>query len=72
MAPVNTLRMILVAGAVVAAVAALVFKAWLAAGLLAVGIVGHALLWVHLHRTGGADRDRGSGPAVSTTADSGA
>ena len=53
MAPVdaiNTMRAILVGGAVLAGVVAAVFGYWLVVGLLAVGVAFHGLLWLHLHR----------------------
>jgi hypothetical protein len=47
---VNSLRAVLVAGAALAAVVAAVAGMWLTVAILAVGLVGHGLLWVRLHR----------------------
>jgi hypothetical protein len=51
MQQVNALRAILVAGAVIAALLTALAGIWSATALLAVGVVGHALLWRHLRRT---------------------
>ena len=50
MATINMLRGVLVAGAVLAAVVAAAYQQWAAVAIMVVGIVAHALLWVHLHR----------------------
>jgi hypothetical protein len=50
MQQVNALRAILVAGAVIAALLTALAGIWSATALLAVGVVGHALLWRHLRR----------------------
>ncbi len=50
MASVNLLRAVLVGGAVVAAIAAAVVQQWAVTALFTAGIIGHALLWVYLHR----------------------
>jgi hypothetical protein len=47
---INTLRAILVAGAAVAAVIAAFEGVWLATAVLAIGVAGHLLFWVYLHR----------------------
>lgn len=50
MEQVNALRAILVAGAVMAALISAALGFWSAALVLAVGVVGHALLWRYLAR----------------------
>jgi hypothetical protein len=50
METINTLRVLLVAGAVLAAVVAAAYGQWVAVVLLVAGIAGHMALWVHLHR----------------------
>ena len=50
MQQVNALRAILVAGAVIAALLTALAGIWSATALLAVGVIGHALLWRHLRR----------------------
>ena len=50
MATLNMLRGLLVAGAAVAAVIALVLGQWAAALILTAGIIAHGALWVRLHR----------------------
>ena len=50
MEQVNALRAILVAGAVIAAILTAFAGFWSATALLAVGVLGHALLWRHLRR----------------------
>ena len=50
MQQVNAMRAVLVAGAVIAAVLTALAGFWSATVLLAVGVVGHALLWRHLRR----------------------
>jgi hypothetical protein len=50
MASLNAMRGILVAGAVVATLVAAASGMWAVVAILGVGLVGHALLWVHLHR----------------------
>ena len=50
MATINMFRGILVAGAVFAAVVALIYGQWVAALILGAGIAMHAALWVRLHR----------------------
>lgn len=50
MEAVNSLRIVLVAGAVAAALGAVVFGEWVAAGVLLVGIAIHGWLWWHLHQ----------------------
>lgn len=47
---INTLRAILVGGAVIAAVVASRSGWWVTVLVLGAGIAAHALLWVHLHR----------------------
>jgi uncharacterized membrane protein YhhN len=47
---VNTLRAVLVAGAVLAAGFAFAAGQWLVMAVLLVAIVAHGLLWVHLAR----------------------
>lgn len=51
MEQVNAMRAVLVAGAVIAAALCAFMGLWSAAVVLAAGVVGHALLWRHLHRT---------------------
>ncbi|CAN5395527.1 hypothetical protein BH23ACT7_BH23ACT7_09830 [soil metagenome] len=55
MAAVNTLRAILVAGAVLAAVVAAANRQWAAAAVLVVGVAVHGLLSVYQHRTSARD-----------------
>lgn len=50
MEQINTLRAVLVGGAVLAAVTAAAYGWWSAALILTVGILAHGLLWLHLHR----------------------
>jgi uncharacterized membrane protein YhhN len=45
------LRAVLVAGAVIAALFAATAGQWLVVAILAVGVVGHALLWMYLYRS---------------------
>jgi hypothetical protein len=47
---INTMRAVLVGGAGMAAIVAAFFGWWLTTVILAVGIVLHVALWVHLHR----------------------
>lgn len=47
---INTLRSLLVGGAVFAAVVAALFGRWTVVAVMAVGIAAHAGLWVHLRR----------------------
>lgn len=54
----NTLRAILVGLAAVAFVILLVFRQFLAATFLGVGITFHGLLWVHLWRRARAANER--------------
>lgn len=54
MASMNTLRGLLVAGAVLAAVIAAVYQQWSAVAILSVGILAHFAMWAHLHRNGPA------------------
>lgn len=54
MSTLNTMRAMLVGGAVFAAVVAMVFGHWSVVGILALGIAAHAALWVHLRRSGQA------------------
>ena len=49
---VNTMRAILVAGAVVAAIIAAALGMWPAALVLSVGIAGHFALWAYVRRNG--------------------
>ena len=53
----NTLRAILVGFATVAAVLLGFSGEWLPAGIMALGIVAHGLLWAHLWRQRRRDRD---------------
>lgn len=50
MATINMMRGLLVAGAVLAVVVAVVLGQWAAAVILSAGIVAHAALWIRLHR----------------------
>jgi hypothetical protein len=52
MESLNTMRAILVAGAVVAALIAAAFGVWSAAGVLTVGVVAHGAMWWYIHRRG--------------------
>ena len=52
MESVNTMRAILVAGAVVAAIVAAALGVWTAALIMAVGVAGHFALWAYVHRHG--------------------
>ena len=60
MATLNMFRGLLVAGAVLAAVIAVAYQQWAAAGILLVGILAHAGLWVYLHKQRSASGDHGS------------
>lgn len=53
MRTINTMRGLLVGGAVLAAFVAALFGQWSVVVVLAVGIAAHAGLWVYLARTGG-------------------
>jgi hypothetical protein len=57
MPEINTMRAILVAGAVLAVVVAAVVQQWAPVGILTVGIGAHALMWRHLHREAAARAD---------------
>jgi hypothetical protein len=59
MATINMLRGLLVAGAVLAVIVAAAYQQWAAVGILTLGIVAHALLWVHLHRHPSPPEPRG-------------
>lgn len=50
MESINTLRAVLVAGAVVAAIGSAVVGEWIATAVLAVGLAAHGWLWWHLAR----------------------
>ncbi len=50
MQSVNTLRAVLVAGAVLAAVVAAIFGLWSVVGIMVAAVVAHGLMWVYLHR----------------------
>ena len=63
MATMNTLRGLLVAGAVLAAVVAAAYQQWAAVVILMMGVLAHAALWVRLHR------DRAATAAPSAPAD---
>lgn len=52
MESLNTMRAILVAGAVVAAIVAAAFGMWSAAGVLMVGVLAHGGMWWYIHRRG--------------------
>lgn len=56
----NTLRAVLVGLAAVAAIILAVNGAWLATGVLSVGIVAHGLLWLYLWRTADERSEPGS------------
>lgn len=49
-ASINTMRAVLVGGAVVAALIAAAYQLWVVVGILLLGILAHAALWWHLHR----------------------
>lgn len=51
MESINTLRSLLVAGAVFSALIAAFFGRWAVVAILAVGVGAHAGLWVHLSRS---------------------
>lgn len=44
----NSLRIVLVGATAIAAVVAAVYGMWTVAGVLSVGVVAHALLWLYL------------------------
>ncbi|CAN5696357.1 MAG: hypothetical protein M3493_02610 [Actinomycetota bacterium] len=50
MESVNTMRAVLVAGAVLAAVVAAIFQLWPVVAIMLAAIVAHGLMWVYLHR----------------------
>ena len=50
MATINMFRGLLVAGAVLAVIVAILYQQWAAVGILSLGILAHAALWVRLHR----------------------
>ncbi|MBA2730246.1 MAG: hypothetical protein H0U48_05810 [Euzebyaceae bacterium] len=50
MQSVNTMRAVLVAGAVLAAVVAAIFGLWSVVGIMVAAVVAHGLMWVYLHR----------------------
>jgi hypothetical protein len=50
MQSVNTMRAVLVAGAVLAAVVAAIFGLWSVVGIMVTAVVAHGLMWVYLHR----------------------
>lgn len=56
MSSVNTLRGLLVAGAVFAAVVAAFFQLWSVAVLMGVGVAAHGGLSLYLRRTGDSSR----------------
>lgn len=53
MESINTLRSLLVAGAVFSALVAAFYGQWAVVAILAVGVSAHAALWVHLGRSRG-------------------
>lgn len=55
---INTLRALLVAGAVLAAIVAAVAGRWETVGILAIALVAHGLMWRHQYRV----RERSSKP----------
>lgn len=46
----NSLRILLVGAAAIAAATAAVYGMWAVTGVLTVGIVAHGALWLYLHR----------------------
>lgn len=50
MQSVNTMRVVLVAGAVLAAIIAVALGYWVAAVVLLAGVAAHAAMWVYLRR----------------------
>lgn len=52
MQSLNTMRAILVACAVFAAIVAAAFGMWTVAGVLTVAVAAHAGMWVYIHRRG--------------------
>ena len=50
MESVNTMRAVLVAGAVLAAIVAAIVGQWTVVLVLLAAIVAHGLMWVYLHR----------------------
>lgn len=65
METINMLRGLLVAGAALAAVIALVLGQWVAAVILIAAIGAHAALWVRLHREKAAVSAAGQTPPAS-------
>lgn len=51
MESINTLRSLLVAGAVFSALIAALYGRWTVVLIFALGVAAHAALWVHLGRT---------------------
>ena len=50
MQSVNTMRAVLVAGAVLAAVVAAILGLWPVVAIMLAAVVAHGLMWVYLHR----------------------
>lgn len=58
----NTLRAVLVAAALLAAIILALNGMWVPAIVLTIGIAAHGLLWLYLWRTGAFDRDEAATP----------
>lgn len=65
----NTARAILVAGAALTLLIALLVRQWVVAGIFGVGIAAHGLLWVYLRSSSSAqDLPGGAGEAPTDRA----
>lgn len=53
MESVNTMRAILVAFAVLAAIVALIFGLWSVAVVMTIGVAAHSAMWLYVRRRGG-------------------
>lgn len=68
MSSVNTMRGLLVAGAVFAAAVAAFFQLWSVVAIMSVGVAAHAGLSVHLRRTGATSASQPPAPPPPTGA----
>ncbi|HVL98152.1 MAG TPA: hypothetical protein VM324_02535 [Egibacteraceae bacterium] len=68
MSTINTMRGLLVAGAVFAALVAALFGQWSVVVILGVGIAAHAGLWVHLSRAASVENVATPKPPAPGTA----
>lgn len=66
MESLNTMRAILVAGAVFAAIVAIAYGMWTVALVLSVAITAHAAMWLYIHRRGTHPTVRGDSSSEPT------